>query len=98
MEPVFKANLEEWHHNSLLALCRELRVRRYAIKTEQTYCHWIQRFLLENPKLRTEKLDSAAVEAFLSNLVLRRNVSKATQNLALTSLAFYFNEILKRPL
>jgi integron integrase len=30
--------------------------------------------------------------------VLQRNVSKATKNLALTSLAFYFNAILGRPL
>jgi len=98
VEPVFHASLEEWHRSSLLALSRELRVRRYAIKTEQSYCHWVQRFLLANPNSKTEDLDSAAAEVFLSDLVLRRNVSKSTQNQALTALAFYFNQILERPL
>ena len=88
VEPVFNGNLEKWHRASLLALSCELRVRRYAIKTEQSYCHWVQRFLLANPKVKTEDLDSAAVEVFLSDLVLRRNVSKSTQNQALTCLLY----------
>ena len=98
VDPTFNDTLNDWHKNSLLALSRELRVRRYAIKTEQSYCHWVQRFLLENPELKTEDLNSSTAERFLSDLVLRRNVSKATQNLALTSLAFYFNNVLQRPL
>lgn len=98
VEPLFSSSLPEGHRNSLLALSRELRQRRYAIKTEQTYCHWVQRFLLDNVESEIDELDGARASSFLSGLVLRRNVSKATQNLALTSLAFYFKEILQRPL
>jgi hypothetical protein len=35
VDPVFAASLNDGHRQSLLALCRELRVRRYAIKTEK---------------------------------------------------------------
>jgi len=38
------------------------------------------------------------VEQFLSDLVMKRNVSASTQGLALTALVFFFSEVLARPL
>lgn len=98
IEPTFSADLPSCHSESLLEMSRELRTRRYAITTEHSYCHWVGRFLLENKQLQLNDLNESQVESFLSTLVLRRNVSKSTQNLALTSVVFYFTEILKRPL
>ena len=98
VEPEFSKELSASHIAVLAELARELKLRDYAIRTEQTYCHWVQRFLLENVKVDADKLDQKHVKNFLSNLVLRRNVSKSTQGVALSSLAFFFKEILKRQL
>jgi len=98
VEPEFSNELSTPHLMVLSELAREIKLRDYAIRTEQTYCHWVQRFLLENSKCDVDKLNQEHVKSFLSNLVLRRNVSKSTQSVALSSLAFFFKEILKRQL
>jgi len=45
-----------------------------------------------------DELGGADVEAFLSGLVQRSNVSPSTQNLPLSALASFFREVLPRPL
>ena len=79
-------------------LAEEIRVRQYSIRTEQTYRHWVERFLRRFPDGTPAALGKPEVEAFLSDLAVRRNVSPSTQNLALTSLVFFFREVLERPL
>lgn len=98
VEPRFSGELTTPHRDSLVALSRILREKRYAIRTEESYCHWVQRFLHENQNLKLAGMQESAVEAFLSGLVLRRNVSKSTQNIALNALAFYFRNVLHKPL
>ena len=73
VEPEFSKELSASHIAVLSELARELKLRDYAIRTEQTYCHWVQRFLLENAKVDADMLDQNHVKNFLSNLVLRRN-------------------------
>lgn len=97
VKPVFHDSLPESHRESLLLLSNTLRLKDYAIRTEQSYCHWAQRFLLQNCKESIESLNQSHVRSFLSELVLRRNVSRSTQSIALSALAFYFKEILHRP-
>lgn len=97
VEPQFDRSLPESHKDSLLLLSKVLRLRDYAIRTEQSYCHWIQRFLLQNTSESIESLRQTHVRSFLSELVLRRNVSKSTQSIALSALAFYFKEVLNQP-
>ena len=46
----------------------------------------------------TDHLSEKEVSDFLSDLVLRRNVSKSTQNIALNALVYYFKHILSIPL
>ena len=72
------------------------RVRGLAIRTEQTYLHWIMRFIgfLGNRDPTDRGAEDAA--AFLEHLALERKVSASTQNLALNSLVFLYREVLKR--
>ena len=98
VDPTFSISLSEPQRSALSKLSCELRLRDYAIRTEQTYCHWVERFFLENASCNVNELDKTHVKSFLSNLVLRRNVSKSTQNVALTALAFFYKEILCRQL
>ncbi len=79
-------------------LVEAIRVRQYSIRTERTYRHWVERLLRRFPDADPQTLGIQEVEAFLSDLAVRRNVSPSTQNLALTSLVFFFREVLGRPL
>lgn len=79
-------------------LVEQIRLRHFSIRTEQTYSHWVRRFLRCFPDYETAKLGEREVEQFLSDLAVHRNVSASTQSLALTSLAFFFSEVVGRPL
>jgi len=65
-----------------------LRENQYAIRTEQTYCYWVQRFLLFVGGNDLVVLTDQHVKNYLSSLVLQRNLSKSTQNIALNALVY----------
>lgn len=73
-----------------------IRLRQYSIRTEKTYLDWVTRFLGAHLDRGLSELGSKEVEQFLTYLVVRRNVSPSTQNLALTALAFFFREVLEQ--
>jgi len=76
------------------------RIRRlgYAKRTEQSYAHWIKRFILYHDKRHPAEMGKAEVEAFLTSLAVERNVAAATQNLALSAILFLYREVLETPL
>jgi len=96
--PKFSPTLSIEKKDSLVALTQILRVKGYAIKTEQTYLLWVEQFLLQQKVANLEQINQQHVKSFLSGLVLRKNVAKSTQNVALSALVFYFKNILNRPL
>jgi integron integrase len=70
------------------------RAKHYSLRTEETYLHWIKRFILFHGKRHPREMGSAEVEAFLSDLAVRLNVSASTQNLALAAVLFLYREVL----
>ena len=40
-----------------------LRLHRYALSTERTYCHWIKRFIFFHDKRHPAEMGAAEVEA-----------------------------------
>lgn len=72
----------------------EIRTRHYSIRTEQTYVHWIKRFILFHNERHPREMGSAEVESFLSDLAVRQNVSASTQNLALSAILFLYRNVL----
>jgi hypothetical protein len=83
----------------LLDLVREaIRRRQYSYRTEQTYLHWIKRFILFSGKRHPRELGAPEVTAFLNDLVARCHVAAATQNQALAALLFLYKEVLAQPL
>ena len=56
------------------------RVRRR--RTEQSYVHWVKRYIFFHGKRHPREMGKAEVEAFLTSLAVERNVAAATQNLA----------------
>ena len=80
---------------------RTLRVRHYALRTEDAYVQWMGRFLRWWEGAGTggvEEADAGAVRRFLEYLAVERSVSASTQNQAFSALLFFFGEVLKRPL
>ncbi|RCX30565.1 phage integrase N-terminal SAM-like domain-containing protein [Thioalbus denitrificans] len=75
-----------------------LRVRHCSYRTEQTYIHWVKRFILFHEKTHPERMGEAHVAAFLTHLAVDRGVSPSTQNQALNALVFLYRHVLNRPL
>ena len=80
----------------LIVQVREsLRSLHYSLRTEETYLHWIRRFLRFHGKRDPLDLGAPEVAAFLSHLALEAHVSAATQNLALAAILFLYREVLE---
>ena len=75
-----------------------LRVKRYSIRTEQTYTDWIRRFILFNGKRHPEQMGEEEIAAFLSHLAINGHVAASTQNQALSALLFLYQQVLDRKL
>ena len=59
-----------------------LRLRHYAIRTEQCYCDWIRRYVRFHGMKSREELypGTEKVELFLSDLAVNGQVAASTQN------------------
>ena len=83
----------------LLDQVREaVRALHYSLRTEETYLHWIKRFILFHGKRHPREMGEAEVAAFLSHLANDAHVAAGTQNLALAALLFLYREVLDRDL
>jgi integron integrase len=76
----------------------ELRVRHYALRTEEAYFHWARQFLSFFPAVNRADLNAVHVRRFLEHLAVTRNVAASTQNQALSALLFFFQHVLGREL
>jgi integron integrase len=75
-----------------------IRRRNYSYRTEETYVHWIRRFIYFSGKRHPAGLGNPEVTAFLNYLASEREVAAATQNQALSALLFLYKEVLVQPL
>jgi len=71
-----------------------IRVRHFAIRTEQTYVDWARRYILFHGKRHPQTMGAAQVEAFLTHLAVERGVAPATQSQAKAALLFLYREVL----
>ncbi len=74
---------------------RELRVRHYSYRTEQTSLHWIGRYLHFLAGQDVVACATSGFRRFLEYLAVQRRVSAATQNQAFNALLFLYREVLK---
>src|SRR5207244_5428326 len=84
----------------LLDQVREvLRLRHYSIRTEQSYCDWIRRFIKFHRMRSREELipGEGKIEMFLSDLAINGKVAASTQNQAFNALLFLYREVLHQP-
>ncbi len=81
--------------SGLLSLARErMRTRHLALRTEQAYLQWLQRYVDFHAGRDPGTFGAAELEQFLSYLAVHRKVSAATQNQALQALLFFYRCVL----
>ena len=81
----------------LLDQMREaLRSRHYSRRTEQSYCHWVRRFVLFHRLRHPSELAEPEINAFLTHLAVKESVSASTQNQALSALLFLYRHVIGR--
>jgi len=72
-----------------------LRVKHYALATEDCYVKWVTRFILFHHKRHPRDLGAAEVEQFLTHLAVQGQVSASTQHQALNALVFLYKHVLE---
>lgn len=71
-----------------------VRTMGYSLKTEESYVHWIRRFILFHGKRHPAGMGKQEVEQFLSHLAVAQDVAASTQNVALAAILFLYREVL----
>lgn len=74
-----------------------LRLRHMAHSTEDTYVHWLRRFIRFIPRLPDEMASEQKIEAFLTALA-KQQVAASTQNQAFNAVLFFYRDCLGREL
>lgn len=77
---------------------QQIRLRNYSIRTERVYAEWIKRFIRFHAYRHPSEMGAAEIEAYLTHLAVKRDVSASTQNQALAALLFLYKEVLKQEL
>ena len=52
-------------------LCEALRSRHYSRRTEQSYCHWVKRFIFFHNKRHPAEMAEPEINAFLTQLTVK---------------------------
>lgn len=74
-----------------------LRARHYSRRTEQTYCHWVKRYIFFHHVRHPAEMAEPEINAFLTHLAVKEKVSASTQNQALCALLFLYRHVLDKP-
>lgn len=86
------------NHNFVESLRTFMRVKQLAYSTEKTYLHWILSYIRFHGRVHPKQLGPKQVDAYLSYLAVKRNVSPHTQAIALNALVFLYQKFLNIPL
>jgi site-specific recombinase XerD len=73
-----------------------IRTRHYSPRTEETYVHWIKRFIFFHDKRHPAEMAEAEIARFLSSLATESHVSPSTQNQALNAILFLYRDVLRK--
>lgn len=71
-----------------------IRMRHYSAKTEESYVHWIKRFIFFHNKRHPAEMAEKEIAQFLSSLANESHISASTQNQALNAILFLYREAL----
>jgi integrase len=72
-----------------------IQVKHYSIRTEEAYVSWIKRFIMFHNKRHPKDMGQKEIEAFLTDLAVKRKVAASTQNQAFNAILFLYTQVLK---
>lgn len=99
IEPSFQQPATTLSPDGLLDRVHHLiRLKHYSMRTEETYLHWITRYLAFHDNRDPKEMGRTEIEAFLSHLAVNLKVAAATQNVAFNAVLFLYREVLKKEL
>src|SRR5258708_36276199 len=73
-----------------------LRLKHMRIRTENTYVHWVRRFILFHHKRHPQDMGATEIRALLSPLAVHAQGAASTQNVALNARVFLSRHVLKQ--
>ena len=73
---------------------QRIRLKHYSIRTEQAYVSWIKRYIYFHKMSHPKEMGRQEIEAFLTHLAVKGNVSASTQNQAFNALLFLYQQVL----
>src|SRR5437879_2701591 len=73
-----------------------LRLKQYSLRTERSYCDWIERFIRFHYLRHPGEMGASEITEFLTHLARVGNVAAATQNQALSAILFLYQRVLKQ--
>ena len=74
----------------------KIRLKHYSILTEKAYVSWIKRFILFHNKQHPNEMGKAEIEAFLTDLAVKGDVSASTQNQAFNAILSFYKQVLNK--
>jgi len=75
-----------------------MRRQHKAISTEETYLHWLRRYMAAIGQMPNELASEKKLERFLTELARAHDVSASTQNQAFNAILFFYKDVLGLPL
>lgn len=82
----------------LHSLRAKLRLGHFSARTEESYVHWVYRFVRFHGLRHPRDMGEREVLAFLVHLAMDRKLAAATQAQALAALQFLYQHVIDRPL
>ena len=72
-----------------------LRVKHYALSTENSYVEWVARFIRFHKMRHPDTMREPDIAAFLTHLAVEENVAAPTQSQALSAVLFLYRHVLQ---
>ena len=66
-----------------------IRVKHYSLRTEESYIHWIKRFIFFHSIKHPIEMKEKEIGEFITHLFKNEKVSASTQNQALCAIVFF---------
>jgi integrase len=70
-----------------------VQLKHYSPKTEESYVHWIKRYVLLHNKRHPNEMGEKEIETFLTHLATTKRVAASTQNQAFSALLFLYEVV-----
>ena len=85
-------------HQAIQQLQNVIRRQHKSLSTESSYVYWLKRFMTAIQSLPPLLSSEQKAESFLNGLAQNRDISAATQHQAFNALAFFYKDVLRKPL